>query len=465
LADHVSLALSDARTVEQMRLAMHDSLTGLASRPLFLEKLAQRLEDVADQSGQVAVLFVDLDRFKLINDTAGHSTGDRLLAEVGRRISHSLRGSDVAARFGGDEFAVLLSGRKCLPWAIAVADRLLADLSAPFSIDDRQLYTGASIGIAVSCGPVSAEDLMRDADVAMYQAKQKGRGRYSVFQPDMRMWFFNRVQLESELRHALDASQLLLHYQPVVSLEQGTIVGAEALLRWQHPKRGLVPPLDFIPLAEEAGLMTVIGAWVLDEACREAVRWQHLGTPQFISVNVSAGQVHKGTLADDVARALAKSGLPPGLLTLEFTESLPLMDDTATRGRLQHLKELGVKLAIDDFGTGYSSLSYLRRLPLDYLKIDRSLINDVGTDAGASNLAQAVVRLGHTMGLAVVAEGVEGQSQADTLRQAGCELGQGYLFARPMPAYAFAELLSSPAALPDLAAIEVGTLTRSAPIP
>lgn len=443
LADHVSLALSDARTLELMRLARQDSLTGLASRPLFLEKLQHCLTEVVGRRGEVAVLFIDLDRFKLINDTLGHSSGDHLLIEVGRRIARGLRTSDVAARLGGDEFAVVVSGDNCLLRATSVAGRLISDLSSPYSIEGHQLYASASIGIAVSDGADEADDLMRKADVAMYRAKQDGRGRYRVFEPAMRAQFSQRVQLESELRGVLDVGDLRLHYQPLVDLASAEIVGAEALLRWPQPRRGMVPPLEFIPIAEEAGMMPAIGRWVLHEACREAARWGRAGAPISLSVNVSAGQVQQGTVADDVAAALLDSGLRPDLLTLELTESSRLLDDEATRYRLERLKDLGVKLAMDDFGTGYSSLSYMRTFPLDILKIDRSLIRDLGRDPRASDLARSIVHLGHSMGLEVVAEGIEQRVEADILLSAGCEFGQGYYFARPQAASALRQLLGT----------------------
>ncbi len=443
LADHASLALSDARTVEQMHSALRDSLTGLASRPLFLEALRRNLLSIQAEGGQVAVLFIDLDRFKLINDTLGHSSGDLLLIEVGRRIERGLRASDVSARFGGDEFAVLLWGEGCRQRATAVAGRLISELSMPYSIGGRQIYASASIGITLSDGTDEAENIIRDADVAMYQAKQNGRGCYAVFEPDMREQFFQRVQMESELRRAMDNGDLTLHFQPVIALTSGEIIGAEALLRWPDPRRGMIPPLEFIPIAEETGLMPAIGRWILREACHEAAMWDFQGAPFFVGVNVSAGQLRDGNLVDEVAAALVESKFDPGHLVLELTESLLLPDDAITMSQLDQLKDLGIKLAIDDFGRGYSSLSYLRRFPLDVLKIDRSLICDVGPDPKASALVRAVIRLGHSMGLKVVGEGIEKPVEADALRRAGCGFGQGYHFARPLPAPAFRTLLEA----------------------
>ena len=458
-AEHVSLAVTDAKTLEAMHQAFHDSLTGLASRSLFMDRVEHALAlGARGEKGSVAVLFIDLDRFKMVNDTLGHGAGDLLLVHVGERLRACLRASDTAARLGGDEFAVLLQDAATATEAEGVAERIIEAIAAAFLINDKEVFVDASIGIAVSAASdISADDLLRNADVAMYQAKRDGSGRHVTFEPGMHTALVERVELEADLRRAVDRSEFTIHYQPVVALADGHIRGVEALVRWQHPERGLVPPLDFIPLAEETGLIVPIGRWVLREACRQVSRWQDelgYGEQLSLSVNMSARQVQQPGLPGDVADALAESGLPPGRLVLEITESLLLHDQKGTAGKLEELKRIGVRLAIDDFGTGYSSLSYLRQYPIDVLKIDKSFINGIGSGAEASQFARAIVQLGQSLHLDVVAEGIEIGEQLTELRSAHCEFGQGYYFAPPLPSQDMERLLARQASA--TASLEMG---------
>ena len=435
-AEHVSLAVTDAKTLEAMHQAFHDSLTGLASRSLFMDRVEHALALAAREQASVAVLFIDLDRFKMVNDTLGHEAGDLLLVEVGVRLRACLRTGDTAARLGGDEFAVLLQDGATTAAAAAVAERIIGAIGAAYVINGKEAFVDASIGIAVSTPSDSdPTDLMRNADVAMYRAKRDGTGQHVTFEPGMHAALVERVELEADLRRAVDRGEFTVHYQPVVALTDGRICGFEALVRWEHPERGLVSPMEFIPLAEETGLILPIGRWVLLEACQQVSRWQTGRTSSdglTLSVNLSARQVQQPGLPVDVADALAESGLRPESLVLEITESMLLYDQKGTAARLDELKRLGVRLAIDDFGTGYSSLSYLRRYPIDVLKIDKSFIDGVSAGTEAAEFARAIVKLGQSLHLDVVAEGVEVVEQLTELRDVGCEFGQGYLFAPPL---------------------------------
>ncbi|OLB79698.1 MAG: hypothetical protein AUI14_09295 [Actinobacteria bacterium 13_2_20CM_2_71_6] len=449
-AEHVSLAVTDARTLEEMHQAFHDSLTGLASRALFMDRLQHGLAVAARDGTRAAVLFVDLDRFKAVNDSLGHAAGDLLLIGVADRLRGCLRGSDTAARFGGDEFALLLHNAYWPEQVAVVADRILTALKEPFHIGGRECFVGASIGIAFSDpGQRDAETLMQDADLAMYEAKRKGKGRCEIFEPSMRTSIRESVDLESDLRHALERDELVLRYQPIVELRSGRVTGLEALVRWQHPERGMVPPLDFIPLAEETGLILPIGRWVLREACAQVARWnaERPGQPPLtMSVNLSVCQLRQPALPAIVAEILAETGVDPTSLVLEITESVLVNEKDGTVQQLEELKALGVRLAVDDFGTGYSSLAYLQRLPVDILKIDKSFVDELGHGAKATALTRAIVHLGRTLDLSTVAEGIELAEQYGELRDGGCDLGQGYYIAKPLAADEIEAMLVRPAA-------------------
>ncbi len=424
---------------ELVHQAFHDALTSLPNRALFRDRTQQALARAYNRrkphAGRVAVLFADLDDFKAVNDSLGHGAGDELLREVATRLTTTLRTEDSIARLGGDEFAILLEDVPNAQAAEATAHRLLAALTAPIRLPTtgRDVVARASIGVALSTGPDdTAENLLRDADAAMYAAKNGGRNRHRVFEADMHERALERFALEGELRAAIEGGQLTLDYQPVIELATRRIVAVEALVRWRHPERGIIPPNDFIPTAEETGLIVPLGRWVLDHACRCAEALQsHAATKNLVmSVNLSPRQFHDPHLVDDVARAIHSAGIDPTTLVLEITESMLTTDIDSTAETLARLKALGVRLAVDDFGTGYSTLSYLRRFPIDILKLDRELIDAAsGRDA---MLMKAIVGLGHSLELSTVAEGIERPEQERELRELGCELGQGFLFARPM---------------------------------
>ncbi|HEU5449950.1 MAG TPA: EAL domain-containing protein, partial [Acidimicrobiia bacterium] len=416
----------------------------LPNRSLLLDRLAHALARAQRNGAPVTVLFLDLDRFKTVNDSLGHTAGDRLLAAVGRRLADSVRPSDTVARLGGDEFAVLLEDTPTGA-ALDVARRLEEALESPFSIDGHQVFARASIGVATGeGGKQTADELLRNADLAMYMAKGRETTRHASFEPGMHTAVLERLEMEADLRRALQAGEFFLHYQPVVRLADASVVGMEALIRW---KRGgdVVSPAVFIPVAEETGLIVAIGQWVVSEACRQAAAWQRehaLQPPLRLSVNLSARQLQDPGLVPDVEQVLNACGLDPNCLVIEITESLLMSDPDVAVQRLRHLKDLGVRLAIDDFGTGYSSLSYLRRFPVDVLKIDRSFVAALGAGPEDAALAHAIVKLGHTLKLNIVAEGIETPEQLSELRSLGCEYGQGYLFAAPLGVDAVAALLA-----------------------
>jgi diguanylate cyclase (GGDEF)-like protein len=425
--------------------AFHDSLTGLANQALFADRVKHALARAARRQTQLAVLFVDLDDFKTVNDSLGHTAGDALLMAVGERLRDCLRATDTAARLGGDEFALLVEDLRSQAEATALADRLIATFNEPFLIAGREIVVGASIGIAFDDTHITIEQLLRNADLAMYTAKRDGKRRYAIFETEMHTAALDRLEIQADLRRALDQHELTLQYQPIVALNTGRVVGVEALVRWRHPERGLLPPNAFIPIAEETGLICELGRQVLVEACVQARRWQRLRPqdPQLsLSVNLSPRQLQSDDILAHIGEALVVSGLDASSLVLEITEGAMVHDSDAIINRLTALKELGVKVALDDFGTGYSSFSYLQRLPIDVLKIDRSFIGMLHDDKKAT-LAQAIVSLARTMDLVAVAEGVETSAQAEMLGRIGCDLAQGYYLARPMDADAVDAFLSN----------------------
>jgi len=429
-AQHASLALMDAKTVDQMlHQALHDGLTGLPNRALFLDRLEHALARAGRENSALAVLFLDLDRFKGVNDSLGHAAGDELLAEVARRVAALIRAADTAARLGGDEFAILIEDLTEQRDAARLATRILEALRHPFVVEGEEIFVTGSIGIALGGG--RGDDPLRNADFAMYRAKSGGRDCYEFFEEGMRAAVVERLELESDFKRAVEREEFVLHYQPIVELETGSISGLEALLRWEHPARGLVPPLAFVPLAEETGAIVSIGRWVLREACRRATTWE---APLIVSVNLSARQLQQPDLVDEIAQMLADTALDPSRLMLELTETALMQDSQAAVRKLSSLKQLGIRLALDDFGTGYSSLGYLQQFPLDVLKIAKPFVDGLGSGSGEPALAQAIIELGRTFQLNVVAEGIERVEQLVQLRTLGCDGGQGFLFSKPCDA-------------------------------
>jgi len=415
--------------------AFHDALSGLANRALFRDRLEHALLRAARSGASLAVLFIDLDDFKLVNDSLGHGAGDELLVTVAERIGAALRAGDTAARFGGDEFAVLLEQTASPDEAYEVANNIIAALSEPVTIGVHDLVPRASIGVVLSSSGDDPADLMQAADVAMYAAKAGGKGRYAVYEPALQSAIVERLERTADLQRAMAANEFELYYQPIISLEDSKVVGHEALIRWNHPSKGLLLPGDFIQLAEETGLIVSLGRWALREACQQARRWQ-LEHPEVggmrMSVNMSARQFHHVDLVADVSKILAETGLDPHCLVLELTESMLISNVTVIIDRMWELKELGVAFAIDDFGTGYSSLSYLKDFPIDILKVDKSFVDDVANPAQSGALAETIVMLGRNLNLQTVAEGIEGTGQLDALRAFGCEFGQGFYLAQPL---------------------------------
>jgi len=461
--------VTERRLAEQKihSLAYYDSLTSLPNRLLFRDQLERAIALCTREGQQLAVMFLDLDKFKRINDTLGHSVGDQLLTAAAERIVNCLRGSEVVSRDtpgesgaddaqaaqkesanqvgrqGGDEFTLFLAGVGEPRNAAKVARRILSELARPFVLGPHEIVVSASIGIAVC--PTDGEDvetLLRNADAAMYHAKEQGRNNYQFYNRAMNAEAFQKLSLEGHLRKALERGEFVLHYQPLVSVASGAIVGAEALIRWRHPELGLVSPLEFIPLAEETGLIIPVSEWVLEQACRQAVAWRKGGSPPLkISVNISGIHFRKGSMPDAVARALEASGLEPRYLKLELTESVLMREIDTTLATLAQLNDMGVQLSIDDFGTGYSSFSYLRRFPLDTLKIDRSFVRDIPGRSDVAAITRAIIAMGRSLRLTLVAEGVETHPQLEFLRELGCDEYQGYLFSAAVEPGEFEKLL------------------------
>ena len=445
-----------------------DPLTGLPNRILFLDRLGCSIERATRHGEAFAVLFLDLDRFKLVNDSLGHLAGDRLLIAIAERLERSVRAVDTVARvggqhtiarLGGDEFTILLEGVKHVSDAVRVAERIQDNLKRPFQLDGHEIFTSASIGIATSeTGYNAPEDLLRDADTAMYQAKALGKARCEVFDADMREQAIARLDLETDLRRAVERKEFQLHYQPIVSFKTGMLAGFEALIRWRHPSRGLVEPARFIQVAEETGLIVPIGSWVIGEACRQLRAW-HVELPWTaglsVHVNLSGKQFIQSDLADEIAAVLRETELPASNLSLEITESAIIENPTAVVAILEQLKALGVQISIDDFGTGHSSLSYLHRFPINSLKIDRSFVSAMSAEQ--SGIVSAIIGLAHALQLEVIAEGVETAPHLAQLTQLGCEYGQGYLFAKPLDASRARMLLATAADSP----LEAGSSVRA----
>lgn len=417
-------------------MAVHDALTGLPNRTLFRDRLQREVARAERQSSSFAVLALDLDGFKAVNDALGHPAGDALLHAVARRLTESIRDNDTVARLGGDEFAIILSGLDQPQTASAAAQRVIEAVNRPFSLEDRSVSVGLSVGIALGQAGLDAEALFKNADVALYRSKAAGRNTFRFYEPGMDAAVAARNALELDLRDAIARGEFRLHYQPIVNLSTDATGGFEALLRWPHPRRGTVPPAEFIPLAEETGLIVPLGAWVVREACREAASWP--GDLR-IAVNVSALQLQRPGLEETIVSALACSGLVPQRLELEITESVLIGDSDSAIACLHRLRALGVRIALDDFGTGYSSLSYLRRFPFDKIKIDRSFVQGIA-DPDTAAIVQAIVSIGERLGTAITAEGVETSEQLDQVRREGCTEVQGYYYSKPLPAAQASEL-------------------------
>jgi diguanylate cyclase (GGDEF)-like protein/PAS domain S-box-containing protein len=435
-----------ARKVSEQRVhhvAQHDVLTGLPNRSLLQDRLGQAVA-YANRSGHpVWVMLIDLDRFKFVNDSMGHKAGDVLLMTVAARLRSSLRDTDTVARLSGDEFVVILSQHEDQPLSGDIVQRVMDSVAQPVMLGPKEFFVTCSIGVAAyPSDGTPAESLIEHADIAMYRAKKLGRNNFQFYTPAMNEESLERVRIESALRNALERNEFVLHYQPQVDLQSGRIVGMEALIRWQHPELGMVPPSRFVGVAEDTGLIVPIGAWVMRTACAQNKAWQDAGLGRLrVAVNLSARQFSAADLVPGIEQVLADTGLDPSCLELELTESLFMSDVTPAVELLHRMKALGVKLSIDDFGTGYSSFSYLSRFPIDVLKIDRSFVNDISHDANDAAIVASIIALAHNLRLSVIAEGVETAEQLDYLRHQGCDEMQGYYFSRPLPAQEFEQLL------------------------
>jgi len=451
----LQIELTERKRAEKQleHTALHDSLTDLPNRVLFMDRLSQAMQRAKRRKGYMyAVLFLDLDRFKAVNDSLGHNIGDQLLIESSNRLAACLRGEDTVARFGGDEFVVLLEDIQDSGDAIRVAERIQNDLSVPYDLDGYKVIVFISTGIVLSNPTyVRPEDIVRDADIAMYRSKGKGLGRYEIFAPSMLDRVMTRLELETDLRKALENQEFVVHYQPILEMKTNQIIGFEALVRWQHPTKGLIPPAEFIPTAEETGLIVPLGYWVLDEACRQLHAW-HAQYPAelrlTINVNLSTRQSSQPDVVKKISMILKKNELDPRFLKLELTESLIIDESGSTVAMLSELREMGIQVQIDDFGTGYSSLSYLHTLPIDTLKIDRSFISRLGINTKNTEIVQTIFSLAHSLGMKVIAEGVETNEQLSSLKDMNCEFAQGFLFAKPVNGVEAGALIGKSHSLP-----------------
>lgn len=440
--------ITDRKEVEEKLAhdAMHDSLTGLPNRKRLMARLNRTLERLRKSSDySFAVYFIDLDRFKIINDTLGHQAGDELLLKITEKLELVVRPNDMVARLGGDEFVILVEDVKTEKQISSVAERILKSLREPMMIAGQKVYSGASIGIVLGCSEYErADDLLRDADLAMYRAKSKGKGRYEIFDAKVHSGTLTLLQLEIDLRRAIENNEFVLNYQPVVSLNSEEISGFEALIRWQHPIRGMVPPNDFIPIAEETGLILPIGRWVLREACLQLYRWQQQfpeSANLVMNVNLSARELEQKDLISQIRKVLKETRINPNCLKLEITESVIMKNAEQAIKTVKDLRDMGIRVSIDDFGTGYSSLSYLHRFPIDTLKVDRSFINRIGAEGEHSEIIQTIIKLAANLGMDVVAEGVESEEQLNFLKDMNCEFGQGYYYSKPLDSKAAFDLI------------------------
>jgi diguanylate cyclase (GGDEF)-like protein len=448
-----TLESTERRFREDLRWqAFHDALTGLPNRSLFEDRVSHALERMRRHEDQVAVLFIDLDDFKTVNDSLGHAVGDRVLQEFAVRLGECTRRSDTAARFGGDEFVVLVEGPNAAFAAEGVSDRIHEALEGPLGLDGHDVFMHTSIGMAIGNAQLTADELIRNADIAMYAAKSQGKKGSALFEPSMHLAARKRLQLSSDLRRALQDNQLTVKYQPLMRIADGKMVGAEALARWTHETLGEIPPSDFIPLAEETGMIVSIGRYVLHQACTQLRVWQDEhpdNHPDYVSVNLSVRQFQPpGQVVEDVKAAAAATGLHPRHLMLEITESILMHDRDSMISDLTALRDLGARIAIDDFGTGYSALSYLRQFPIDTVKMDRSFVRDLGQGKADSALIRSVVELGEALEMQIVAEGIEGQAQLDSVSGLRCDIAQGFYFYPPLDAEALGHALGEPSLLP-----------------